>query len=54
MNAVYLPFNLSRLLEHMSLKQRRETVLGRIDDCKFTYGKTIDTVKNFVKLFIID
>lgn len=54
MNAVYLPFNLSRLLEHMSLKQRRETVHNRIDDDKFIYGKTIDTVKNFVKLFIID
>ena len=53
-NKVYLPFNLSRLLEHMSLKQRRETVHGRIDDDKFVYGKTIDTVKNFVKLFIID
>ena len=25
-NCVYLPFNLSRLLEHMALKQRRETV----------------------------
>jgi hypothetical protein len=53
-NKVYLPFNLSRLLEHMSLKQRRETVHNRIDDDKFIYGKTIDTVKNFVKLFIID
>jgi hypothetical protein len=53
-NTVYLPFNLSRLLEHMSLKQRRETVHNRIDDDKFIYGKTIDTVKNFVKLFIID
>lgn len=53
-NAVYLPFNLSRLLEHMSLKQRRETVHSRIDDDGFVYGKTIDTVKNFVKLFIID
>lgn len=53
-NCVYLPFNLSRLLEHMSLKQRRETVHGRIDTDAFAYGKTVATIKNFVKLFIID
>lgn len=29
--SVYLPFNLSRLLEHMSLKARRETVHARIE-----------------------
>lgn len=38
----------------MSLKQRRETVHGRIEDDGFTYGKTVATIKNFVKLFIID
>lgn len=28
---IYLPFNLSRLLEHITLKQRRETVHSRIE-----------------------
>lgn len=51
---IYLPFNISRLLEHMSLKQRRETVHGRIESDGFVYGKTVATIKNFVKLFIID
>ena len=53
-NLIYLPFNLSRLLEHMALKQRRETVHNRIQIDQFKFGKTVETIKNFVKLFIID
>ena len=52
--SVYLPFNLSRLLEHMSLKARRETVHARIEGSRLKHDKTVETVKNFVKLFIID
>lgn len=51
---MYLPFNLSRLLEHMTLKQRRETVHKRIDETKHVFDKTNECVRNFVKLFIID
>ena len=36
------------------MKQRRETVHNRIQSEKFEYGKTVQTIKNFVKLFIID
>jgi len=53
-NTIYLPFNLSRLLEHMSLKQRRETVIGRIENAHLQTDKTVDTIKNFIKLFIIN
>lgn len=28
---VYVPFNMSKFLEHMSLKQRRETLVGRLE-----------------------
>lgn len=51
---IYLPFNLSRLLEHMTLKQRREAVHSRIDKQCFEYDKAVDTIRNFIKLFIID
>jgi hypothetical protein len=51
---IYLPFNLSRLLEHMTLKQRRETVHSRIDQYCYDPDKTVETVRNFIKLFIID
>ena len=50
----YLPFNLSRLLEHMTLKQRRETIIGRIDETKYDNDRVKETIKNFMKLFIID
>ena len=53
-NMIYLPFNLSRLLEHMTIKQRRDTVIQRIDRDWMQVDKTVDTVKNFVKLFIIN
>ena len=52
--SIYLPFNIGRLLEHMSLKQRRETVHGRIEDQYLKYDQTVNMIKNFVKLFIID
>lgn len=38
----------------MSLKQRRETVHGRIEGQYLQYDQTISMIKNFVKLFIID
>lgn len=53
-DTIYLPFNLSRLLEHMTLRHRRETVIDRIDANEHIFEKTTDTIKNFVKLFIID
>jgi hypothetical protein len=53
-DSMYLPFNLSRLLEHMTLKQRRETVHSRIEANSMSFDKTVDTVRNFIKLFIID
>ena len=53
-DAVYLPFNLSRLLEHMTLKQRRDTVVGRIEADWLNNDKVLETIKNFVKLFIIN
>lgn len=53
-NQVYLPYNMSRLLEHMSLKHRREELHNRIEEEQGDYEKITSTVKNFIKLFIID
>lgn len=53
-NNLYLPCNLSRLLEHMTVTQRRETLLQRIQDDYLDPDKITDTIKNFVKLFIIN
>lgn len=36
------------------MKQRRETVHARIETNRLKYDKTVETVMNFVKLFIID
>lgn len=52
-NNIYMPCNLSRLLEHMTVKQRRETVLQRIDQDRLNPDKVEDTIKNYIKLFII-
>lgn len=53
-NNLYLPCNLSRLLEHMTVKQRRETLLKRIQDDYLNPDRTNETIKNFIKLFIIN
>lgn len=52
-NNIYMPYNLSRLLEHMTVKQRRETVLQRIEQDRLNPDKVEDTIKNYIKLFII-
>ena len=51
---MYVPFNMSKFLEHMSLKQRRETVVGRLEKQYLNYNETENMCKNFVKLFLID
>lgn len=51
---IYLPFNLSRLLEHMSLIHRREAMLQRIDENWLNHDTILENIKNFIKLFIID
>jgi hypothetical protein len=38
----------------MTLKARRETIHERINNDYMKHEKIIDTVKNFIKLFIID
>ena len=41
-----------RLLEHMALVHRREVISDRINNAHYT--EALETVKNFIKLFIID
>jgi len=53
-NSIYLPFNLSSLLEHMSLKARRETLISRIQGDSLSHERVEETLKNFLKLFIIN
>jgi hypothetical protein len=50
----YVPFNMSKFLEHMSLKQRRETVVNRLEKQYLNYKETPNMCKNFIKLFVID
>ena len=38
----------------MTLKQRRETMRNRIDNNWLQFDSTVDNIKNFIKLFIID
>lgn len=38
----------------MTLKSRRETVHKRIDGIKLQEGKAYETVRNFIKLFLLD
>ena len=49
-----MPFNMSKFLEHMSLKQRRETVVGRLEKQYLNHSETENMCRNFVKLFLID
>ena len=51
---IYLPFNLSRFLESIAIKARRETVTRRIENQLMDYDQMVNMVKNFVKLFMID
>ena len=48
----YLPFNLNRLLDHLSHMAKRESLIQQIDE------KHLDdangNIKNFIKLFILD
>lgn len=52
-NTSYLPYNMSRLLEHMAIKQRRDIVLERIQNDRLDPDKVEDVMKNYIKLFII-
>jgi hypothetical protein len=51
---IFLPFSLSRFLESVAVKSRRDTVAERIESQLMDYEKMVDMVKNFVKLFMID
>jgi hypothetical protein len=51
---IYVPFNISKFLEHMSLKQRRNMVVGRLEKQYLDYDQTELMCKNFIKLFVID
>jgi hypothetical protein len=51
---IFLPFSLSRFLESVAVKSRRDIVAERIESQLMDYEKMVDMVKNFVKLFMID
>lgn len=50
----FLPFNLNRLLDHMSTQSKRDYLVDRIDKHKFDNSHTQNNIKNFIKLFILD
>ena len=52
----YLPFCVSRLLEHLSYLGRRETIVGELEGCSiFSEGhKPLQNIKNFIKLFLLN
>mmetsp|Transcript_18995 Transcript_18995/g.13790 ORF Transcript_18995/g.13790 Transcript_18995/m.13790 type:complete len:159 (-) Transcript_18995:760-1236(-) len=54
LNMGFMPFNLSRMLDHVSHMTKRDQLLAKIDHDKDDVQKMEQTVKNFVKLFILD
>lgn len=45
---------MSKFLEHMSLKQRRDVIVERLEKQYLNYNETENMCKNFIKLFVID
>ena len=50
----YIPFNISKFLEHMYFKQRRKTMHERISRQHLCFNRYDCMMKDFIKLFIID
>lgn len=50
----FLPFNLNRLLDHLSTQSKRDYLMEKIDQHKFDSSHTQVNIKNFIKLFILD
>ena len=50
----FLPFNLNRLLDHLSTMTKRDYLMDRIDKHKYDIGETQNIIKTFIKLFILD
>ena len=50
----FLPFNLNRLLDHLSTMTKRDYLMDRIDKHKYEIGETQNIIKTFIKLFILD
>ena len=49
-----MPFNLNRLLDHLSTQAKRENLVNKIEANKFDLSQTHDNIKSFLKLFILD
>lgn len=50
----FLPFNLNRLLDHLSTMTKRDNLVDRIDKHKLDHSHTEANIRNFIKLFILD
>jgi hypothetical protein len=50
----FLPFNLNRLLDHLSVMTKRDNLVSKIEKNKFNINETENNIKNFIKLFILD
>lgn len=50
----YIPFNLNRLLDHLSVAAKRENLVTKIEKNKFNHSSTQQNIKDFIKLFILD
>ena len=50
----YIPLNISKFLEHMYFKQRRQTIQDKISRKHLCYNEYECMMKDFIKLFIID
>ena len=50
----FLPFNINRLLDHMSNKAKRVNLIEKIEENKFNLESTNENILAFVKLFILD
>jgi len=50
----FLPYNMSRMLDHLSVMQKRELLVNKIESQKFDLAKTDQNIHSFIKLFILD